>query len=84
MVVGTQSVPGERKMENDKFAWFVGLLVSAFVFVFFTVLVVSLINRSNNGDVENTKRTKARYEMCATIPDSASRTLCSLDIKTGY
>lgn len=71
-------------MTEDWLAWVVGFLISVLVFLFITVLVVSLIHRSHEGDVENTKRTKARYEMCATIPDSAARTLCSLDIKTGY
>lgn len=71
-------------MDEDRVAWLVGGFISALVFLFFVVLVTTLIHRSNDGDIENTKRTKARYEMCATIPDSASRTLCSLDIKTGY
>lgn len=71
-------------MDEDRFVWFVGLMITAFIVAFFTVLVVSLIHRSNAGDIENTKRTKARYEMCATIPDASARTLCSLDIKTGY
>lgn len=68
-------------MEDDWIAWVVGLLISTFVFVFLTVLVVSLVHNSHEGDIENTKRTKARYEMCSTIPDPAARTLCSQNIK---
>lgn len=66
---------------DDKVAVFIAFIISVSVFAFLTILTVSLFHRSHEGDLENTKRTKARYEMCSTIPDPAARTLCSLNIK---
>jgi hypothetical protein len=70
---------------NDyKYPYFTGSFVALLVAIFLFGLIYMLFHNSHQGDVENTNRTKARYEMCATIPDASARTLCSLDIKTGY
>lgn len=70
-------------MSDDSIAY--SVIVGVIAFLMFLGFVIFLfVQRGLDGDIENTKRTKARYELCASIPDASARTLCSLDIKTGY
>lgn len=40
-------------------------------------MMLGVIINSHLGDIQNTKRTLARYELCKTIEDPASRTICA-------
>lgn len=43
----------------------------------FVGLMFGVLARSDSGDKENTKRTLARYELCKSIEDPASKTICA-------
>lgn len=68
-------------MEKESFYMTV---VVVLIIAFLALTISLLVRRSNNGDIENTKRARIRAEACMNIPNAAERTLCLTTKNVGY
>lgn len=62
-------------MDDDRSNLYI-FIVTITIILSLLALLALVFQRSQDGDIENTKRTKAKYELCSTISDPAVRTLC--------